>query len=120
MDAANLDTMPNKRKDILLIETHIIDISDLCPVSHNPQPKSTIVIQYIPNNVFLEVYSLTAFINSFKGGRVYKDVFVRDMEQVIQIVFDAVRTTLDTTHVKITATLKLDVHTMKLELGSLE
>ena len=59
---------------------HILDLPPCCPVTDNPQPGSKVRIAYQANEFFLEVVSLRAYVDSFRGGR----GAVRSMEAMIQ------------------------------------
>lgn len=81
MKQSILRTQPNLDLDIHTYERHMLPLPSCCPVSANPQSGSEIIVSYIPKGSFLEVYSLSAYINSFVGG--HPDG-VRDMEGMIQ------------------------------------
>lgn len=57
-------------------------ISNCCPVTGNPLHGSKVGIFYDPANVMLEVISLHAYIESYRGGRGE----VRSMEGMIQAI----------------------------------
>lgn len=76
--------MPNERTAVSMwIENTVPIPSDLCPVSHNPEPGSRLRIRYRVRERVLEVYSLTRYLKSFKGG--HPDG-TRNMETMIQKV----------------------------------
>lgn len=77
-----LTTVPNEARCLWTRETHYLDVPSCCPVSGNPIPLSTVKITYEPNKVILEVESLRAYIDSYKGGRGE----VRSMEGMIQTI----------------------------------
>lgn len=78
--------MTNYRPDVPLVQAHIFDLPQMCPVSHNPQPGSTLTVRYAPADVFLEIEGLHRYIQSFVGGKWEGGTFVRDMEQTIQTI----------------------------------
>jgi NADPH-dependent 7-cyano-7-deazaguanine reductase QueF len=59
---------------------HILRIDGMCPVTNNPQIGSTITIAYKGAQSFLEIASLRAFVDSYKGGK----GDVRSMERMLQ------------------------------------
>jgi hypothetical protein len=90
----NLEVMPNLMPDVATRQEHIISLAPACPVSQNPKEGSTIKIGYSPKLWHLEVYSLRAFIEQFKGGLTYPtmapgEYAVRDQEHMIQYVAQA-------------------------------
>jgi hypothetical protein len=93
----NLEVMPNLMLDVVTRQEHIISLASACPVSQNPKEGSTIKIGYSPKLWHLEVYSLRAFIEQFKGGLTYPTMapgeyvvyVVRDQEHMIQYVAQA-------------------------------
>lgn len=87
MDEISLiDVMPNQLEIKGHEQTHRIYFHDFCPISGNPAEGSFVEITYKPEKFFLEVYSLYDFIFSFQYGGKYKGNFVRDMEQLIQVI----------------------------------
>lgn len=77
-----LKTQPNERRCHRMEETHILTIPPCCPVSGNPRPGSTIEIRYSPAKQILEVASLRAYVDSYKGGK----GDIRSMEGMIQAI----------------------------------
>lgn len=73
-----------------LIEWHIVPLPQCCPISGNPQKGSYLMLCYQPKEVFLEVYSLKAYIDKFVGG--YENI--RDMEGMIQAICQECANTL--------------------------
>jgi len=89
-----LEVMPNLMPEVSTRQEHIIALDPACPVSGNPKKGSTIKIGYSPKLWHLEVYSLRAFIDQFKGGLTYPTMApgqyeVRDQEHMIQYVAQA-------------------------------
>jgi hypothetical protein len=64
----NLEVMPNLMPEVATRQEYIIALDPACPVSGNPKKGSSIKIGYSPKLWHLEVYSLRAFIEQFKGG----------------------------------------------------
>src|SRR5258708_39212989 len=69
-----------------MMESHVLDIPQCCPVSHNPLSGSTITICYRPMDTVLDVIPLPIYIRSFIGGlrNAAGEIEVRDMEHMIQ------------------------------------
>ncbi len=84
-----LETVPNRYPNISTFQVHELELPSCCPVSQNPKAGSIARIQYTPKDRHIEVYSLSAFIESFKGGLTCPRsgaVVVRDMEAMIQLI----------------------------------
>lgn len=95
-------TQPNTRPHVATHERHDLPFSGLCPFSGNPQEGSILTIEYIPESVFLEVYSLKKYIDSYRGGK----GDIRDMEGMVQqTCLDMARTLK--TRVTVTAHIRL-------------
>ncbi|MDO4905478.1 MAG: hypothetical protein Q4A16_08010 [Lautropia sp.] len=62
-------------------QAHVMELPELCPASHNPLPGSTLVIHYRGKARFLEVFSLSAYIQAAIGHPI-----VRDVEALTQAV----------------------------------
>jgi 7-cyano-7-deazaguanine reductase len=77
-----LKTVPNEARCAFTKQEHELPIDPCCPVSGNPRPGSLISIAYEPIGRILEVASLRAYIDSYKGGR----GDVRSMEGMIQAI----------------------------------
>jgi len=79
--------MPNPTSGRPFISLDIA-LPQCCPISHNPQPGSCLVIQYRAKHHYLELYSLNAYLRRFIGG--FKDaqgaIIIRDMETMIQCI----------------------------------
>ena len=76
----SLKTHPNERRCYRMTEVHILTLPACCPISGNPRKGSFIEIQYSPEKRLLEVASLRAYVDSYRGGR----GDVRSMEGMIQ------------------------------------
>lgn len=80
-----IQTMENLTPDIASgVQTHILVLPPMCPVSGNPRTGSYVAIRYTPVDTYLEVYSLEHYINRFIGGWLSRGI--RDMEQVIATI----------------------------------
>lgn len=75
-------TVPNEARCGWTRETHTLSLMPCCPVSGNPWPGSKVEICYVAEKLILEVISLRAYIDSYKGGR----GDVRSMEGMIQAI----------------------------------
>jgi NADPH-dependent 7-cyano-7-deazaguanine reductase QueF len=91
-----IKTQPNERRCHHTEEEHRLDLPECCPISKNPRPGSSITIQYAPVDLFLEVASLKAYIDSYQGGR----GDVRSMEGMIQAI---AQDCADTVRARVTA-----------------
>lgn len=98
-----LKTQPNENRCKRTKETHILDLPPCCPISKNPKRGSALEIQYTPEDRVLEVASLRAYVDSYKGGR----GDVRSMEGMIQQITQDCANAVKTT-VHVVATLNLN------------
>jgi 7-cyano-7-deazaguanine reductase len=106
-----LKTVPNEHRCEFTEHQHGIGFSDMCPVSHNPRQGSSITICYKGVDCFLEVDSLSAFVESYRGGRGE----VRSMEGMVQDIAKACAVILNV-QVEVDALLLLDPdQTMRLK-----
>jgi hypothetical protein len=80
-----IETMPNLT-GLTNWQTQIVELPQMCPVSGNPQPGSYIAIRYQPQDRFLEVYALRAYLQNYIGGWLRDGALVRDMEQTIDLI----------------------------------
>ena|SRR5688572_18255564 len=91
-----LKTQRNEHRCRTTQETHILPLSQCCPISGNPKEGSEVSIEYRANEHFLEVASLREYVDSYIGGR----GDVRSMEGMIQQITqdcaDAVKTSVHT------------------------
>ena len=81
--ASLLMTIPNKYPTI---PTHIrltYPFAQLCPISGEPQPASTITISYDAGTCLLETKATRTYLASFAGENRYG---VRDLEEAAQLV----------------------------------
>lgn len=80
-DAAQLKTIPNAKPHLHMVVEHVLHLPELCPVSHNPAPGSTLTLRYVAGTRLLELFSLDAYIDALIGHPV-----VRDIEFFVQTV----------------------------------
>lgn len=78
---ALLKTIANPHPAMRTWQHHELVLPELCPASHNPGPGSWLKIGYRSQTRFLEVFSLGAYLQSFVGHRL-----VRDVEQLTQVL----------------------------------
>jgi NADPH-dependent 7-cyano-7-deazaguanine reductase QueF len=110
-----IKTQPNEKRCHRMRETHKLSIPPCCPVSGNPGKGSVLEISYEPDKRILEVASLRAYVDSYKGGK----GDIRSMEGMIQAITqdcaNAVRVM-----VHVIATLKIKPRQeMRLECSAL-
>ncbi|BDP40162.1 hypothetical protein DAETH_01310 [Deinococcus aetherius] len=79
--AERLKTIANTRPGVHTVVEHVLHLPELCPVTHNPMPGSTLTLRYAAGGRLLELFSLDAYIDAFVGHPV-----VRDMEFFVQTV----------------------------------
>ena len=63
-----LEVMPNLMPGVLTRQVHRVPLDPACPRSGNPKTGSMLEVEYCPGSWHLEVYSLRAFVDQFKGG----------------------------------------------------
>lgn len=78
---AVLKTIANPHPQLQSWQEHVLTLPELCPASHNPGPGSTLAIRYHASARFLEVFSLSAYIQAFIGHKT-----VRDVELLTQVL----------------------------------
>jgi len=71
---AVLKTIANPNPQFTTEQTHCLQLPQLCPASKNPGAGSTLRIRYLGNQWFLEVFSLSAYIQSFIAHPKVRDV----------------------------------------------
>ncbi len=81
----SLKIQPNEKRCGFTEHEHTLAIHDLCPVSGNPLMGSRLSILYKGEKCFLEVASLRAFLDTYRGGKGE----VRSMEGMLQEVTQA-------------------------------
>jgi NADPH-dependent 7-cyano-7-deazaguanine reductase QueF len=75
-------TQPNEKRCHRMEETHVLTVPQCCPISGNPLPGSVLRIRYEPRHLILEVASLRAYVDSYKGGK----GDIRSMEGMVQAI----------------------------------
>ena len=105
-----IDTMENL-SGVHGIQTQIVQLPQMCPVSGNPQPGSYVAIRYTDTGRFLEVYSLRAYVQRFVGGWLRDGTHIRDMEQTVDTIAQDCAAALQTS-VTVRARLILDCGVM--------
>ncbi|MGG4775543.1 hypothetical protein ACLO87_13000 [Paenalcaligenes sp. Me52] len=78
---AVLKTIANPHPHFQSWQEHVLTLPELCPASHNPGAGSTLAIRYQATQRFLEVFSLSAYIQAFIGHKT-----VRDVEMLTQVI----------------------------------
>ncbi|MDO4246442.1 MAG: hypothetical protein Q4C89_10495 [Deinococcus sp.] len=76
-----LRAIANARPDMETDVEHVLHLPELCPMTKNPKPGSTLTLRYRAQAQLLELFSLDAYIDGFVGHPV-----VRDMEFFVQTV----------------------------------
>lgn len=76
-----LKTIENARPLLRMRVEHMVLLPILCPVSQNPAKGSTLNIAYQAGERLLELFALEAYIASYYGH-----IVVRDMEFFVQVV----------------------------------
>jgi len=71
---AVLKTIDNPNPHLTTEQTHCLQLPQLCPASKNPGPGSTLRISYVGKQRFLEVFSLSDYIQSFIAHPKVRDV----------------------------------------------
>jgi len=86
---AVLKTIANPNPHLTTQQTHCLQLPQLCPASKNPGAGSTLRISYSSKQQFLEVFSLSAYIQSFIAHPKVRDVelftqtIARDCQQAL-------------------------------------
>lgn len=71
---ARVKVIQNPNPGLSTRQTHLLELPELCPASHNPLPGSSIGIYYKSKRRFLEVFSLSAYIQASIGHPIVRDV----------------------------------------------
>jgi len=71
---AVLNTIANPNPHLNTQQTHCLQLPQLCPASKNPGNGSTLRISYVGKQRFLEVFSLSTYIQSFIAHPKVRDV----------------------------------------------
>ena len=83
---ALLATIPNGYPALTTRVRLTYPFAQLCPISGEPQPGSTITISYNAGALLLETKALRQYLASFAGENPYG---VRDLEQAAQVIAQA-------------------------------
>lgn len=73
-NGARLKCIQNPNPDLKTEQIHVLRLPELCQASHNPMPGSSITISYRGKGRFLEVFSLSAYIQASIGHPIVRDV----------------------------------------------
>jgi NADPH-dependent 7-cyano-7-deazaguanine reductase QueF len=84
----------------------------LCPISGEPQPSSTVTISYAAGTLLLETKALRQYLASFAGENSYG---VRDLEQAAQVIAQQCANILHT-RVDVSALYHLSIGKMEVEV----
>jgi NADPH-dependent 7-cyano-7-deazaguanine reductase QueF len=87
-----LETIPNKYPQLTTRVSMTYPFAQLCPVSGEPQPSSTLTISYDAGACLLETKALRRYLDSFAGENIHD---VRDLEEAAQVIAQACANTLD-------------------------
>lgn len=80
-NGARLKCIQNPHPELETLQTHVMTLPELCPASQNPLPGSSLTIRYRGKRRFLEVFSLSAYVQASIGHPM-----VRDVEALTQAV----------------------------------
>ena len=81
--AALLATIPNGYPTLTMRVRLTYPFAQLCPISGEPQPGSTITISYNAGALLLETKALRQYLASFAGENPHG---VRDLEEAAQVI----------------------------------
>lgn len=110
--AAFLDTISNGYPALTMRVRLTYPFAQLCPISGEPQPGSTITISYNAGAFLLETKALRQYLASFAGENVHG---VRDLEEAAQVIAQQCANILHTS-VHIHATYHLNIGKMDVEV----
>ncbi len=71
---SSIKTIPNARPHLSTVVEHILELPELCPVTRNPASGSTLTLRYVAGERLLELFSLEAYIDTFVGHAVVRDL----------------------------------------------
>lgn len=80
-NGARLKCIRNPNPSLDTVQTHVMSLPELCLASQNPLPGSSLTIRYRGKQSFLEVFSLSAYVQASIGHPM-----VRDVEALTQAV----------------------------------
>jgi NADPH-dependent 7-cyano-7-deazaguanine reductase QueF len=109
---ALLATIPNGYPALTTRVRLTYPFAQLCPISGEPQPGSTITISYNAGALLLETKALRQYLASFAGENPYG---VRDLEQAAQVIALACADLLGI-RVDVSALYHLNIGEMEVEV----
>jgi len=109
---ALLATIPNGYPALTTRVRLTYPFAQLCPISGEPQPGSTITISYNAGALLLETKALRQYLASFAGENPYG---VRDLEQAAQVIAQACADLLGI-RVDVSALYHLNIGEMEVEV----
>ena len=107
-----LASIPNGYPALTMRVRLTYPFAQLCPVSGEPQPGSTITISYTAGALLLETKALRQYLASFAGENPYG---VRDLEHTAQVIARQCANMLHTS-VQIRAEYYLSIGKMEVEV----
>ena len=107
-----LATIPNGYPALIMRVRLTYPFAQLCPISGEPQPGSTITISYNAGALLLETKALRQYLASFVGQNPHG---VRDLEQAAQVIAQECANMLHT-NVHVHAEYLLNVGKMEVEV----
>ena len=108
----SLATIANGYPALTMRVSLAFPFAQLCPISGEPQPGSTITIKYSASALLLETKALRQYLASFAGYNVHG---VRDLEEAAQVIAQACATILHTS-VHVHAEYYLNIGKMDVEV----
>ena len=109
---ALLATIPNGYPALTMRVRLTYPFAQLCPISGEPQPGSTITISYNAGALLLETKALRQYLASFAGENPHG---VRDLEEAAQVIAQQCADTLHTS-VQVQAAYLLNIGMMEVEV----
>lgn len=107
-----LVTIPNGYPTLFMRVRLTYPFAQLCPISGEPQPGSTITISYTAGAMLLETKALRQYLASFSGENEYS---VRDLEEAAQVIAQQCANVLQV-RVGINAQYHLTIGDMEVEV----
>jgi 7-cyano-7-deazaguanine reductase len=107
-----LASIPNGYPTMLMHVRLTYPFAQLCPISGEPQPGSTITISYHASALLLETKALRQYLASFRGENPHG---VRDLEQAAQVIAQECANILHT-QVDVSALYHLSIGDMQVDV----
>jgi len=107
-----LATIPNGYPALTMRVRLTYPFAQLCPISGEPQPGSTITISYNAGALLLETKALRQYLASFAGENPHS---VRDLEEAAQVIAQQCANMLHTS-VQVHAEYHLNIGKMEVEV----